>query len=130
MPLTDSQRDELKSLIDRRREELAAEIRSGYARSRSDSFGAIAGEAPDSGDEALASLVADTDNAETNRDVRELRELETAVEHIAKGTYGFCEDCGDDIPFERLRAYPGAVRCITCQSMHEKTYTRPPEPRL
>ena len=74
MPLTDSQRDELKSLIDRRREELAAEIRSGYARSRSDSFGAIAGEAPDSGDEALASLVADTDNAETNRDVRELRE--------------------------------------------------------
>jgi RNA polymerase-binding protein DksA len=130
MPLTDSQRDELKSLIDKRREELAAEIRSGYARSRSDSFGAIAGEAPDSGDEAMASLVADTENAETNRDVRELRELEAAVQRIGEGTYGSCADCGDDIPVERLRAYPGALRCVTCQSIHEKTYTHPPEPKL
>ncbi|RPI44341.1 MAG: TraR/DksA family transcriptional regulator [Betaproteobacteria bacterium] len=130
MPLTDSERNQLKTLIDKRREELAAEIRSGYARSRSDSFGAIAGEAPDSGDEALASLVADTDNAETNRDVRELRELDGALERIGSGTYGACADCGDDIPVERLRAYPGAVRCVACQGVHEKTYSHPPEPKL
>jgi len=130
MPLTDSQRDELKNMIDGRREALAAEIRSGYARSRSDSFGAIAGEAPDTGDEALASLVADTENAETNRDVRELRELEAAVQRIENGTYGSCAECGDDIPFERLRAYPGAIRCIACQTMHEKTYSHPSEPTL
>ena len=130
MPLTDSERDELKGLIDKRREELAAEIRSGYARSRDASFGTIAGEAPDSGDEALAALVADTENAETNRDVRELRELDAAIERMRNGTYASCADCGDDIPVARLRAYPGAIRCVACQGIHEKTYTHPPEPKL
>jgi DnaK suppressor protein len=130
MPLTDAERDELKQVIDQRREVLVAEIRSDFARSRSDSFDAIAGEAPDSGDQALASLVADTDNAETNRDVRELRELDAALAKISDGSYGECIDCSDDIPVARLHAYPGAVRCITCQSVHEKTYSHPPEPKL
>ena len=130
MPLTNDQQDQLMAMIEKRREELAAEIRNGFARSRTDSFGAIAGEAPDSGDEALASLVADTENAETNRDMRELRELDGAVQRIGDGTYSTCEACGDDIPFERLRAYPGAVRCVACQSMYEKTHTRPAEPKL
>ena len=130
MPLTESQLNQLKGLIDKRRDALAAEIRSGQARSRSDTFDAIAGEAPDSGDEALAALVADTENAETNRDMRELRELDTALERIDGGSYGSCENCGDDIPFERLQAYPGAIRCVPCQSVHEKTYTRPSEPTL
>lgn len=130
MPLTDAERDELKQLIEQRRKTLAAEIRGGFARSRSDNFDAIAGEAPDSGDEALAALVADTDNAETNRDIRELQELNGAVERIADGSYGTCADCGDDIPLARLRAYPGAIRCIACQSIHEKTHSRPAEPKL
>ncbi|MCC6534244.1 MAG: TraR/DksA family transcriptional regulator [Burkholderiales bacterium] len=130
MPLTDSERDELRAVIDARRDELAGEIRTGLARSRDDSFDSIAGEAPDSGDQALASLVADTDNAETNRDLRELRELDAALQRMADGSYGSCADCADDIPVERLRAYPGAARCIACQSVHEKTYSHPPEPKL
>jgi len=130
MPITDTERAELKAKIDARRTALAAEIRSDLARSRSDSFGAIAGEAPDSGDEALASLVADTDAAETNRDVRELQELDAAIERIADGSYGECADCGDDIPVARLRAYPGAVRCISCQSVYERTHRHPAEPSL
>ena len=130
MPITGPQCQELKAIIDKRRTELAAEIRNDLARSRSDSFGAIAGEAPDSGDEALASLVADTDNAETNRDIRELQELDAAVERIADGSYGECSDCGDDIPVAGLRAYPSAMRCIACQSVHERTHSHPGEPSL
>ena len=130
MPLTDAERDELKKAIGERREVLVAEIRADLARSRSDSFGAIAGEAPDSGDQALASLVADTDSAETSRDVRELRELDASLIKITDGSYGVCIDCGDDIPVARLRAYPGAVRCIACQSIYERTHSHPPEPKL
>jgi len=32
---------------------------------------------------------------------------------------GICEDCGDPIPEARLRAMPGATRCVACQTMHE-----------
>lgn len=130
MPLTHTETDEMKATIDNRRKTLGAEIQSDIARSRSDSFGAIAGEAPDSGDQAMAALVADTDNAETNRDIRELQELDAAMVRIAEGSYGTCTDCGDDIPIARLRAYPGAMRCITCQSIYERTHSHPSEPKL
>jgi DnaK suppressor protein len=130
MPLTHTEIDEMKATIDNRRKTLGAEIQSDIARSRSDSFGAIAGEAPDSGDQAMAALVADTDNAETNRDIRELQELDAAMVRIAEGSYGTCTDCGDDIPIARLRAYPGAMRCITCQSIYERTHSHPSEPKL
>ena len=130
MPLTASERSQLEIQIDERRKALAREIRSGVARARDDNFDAVAGEAPDAGDEALASLVADTENAETRRDVHELQELDAALASIAEGTYGTCQDCGDDIPFERLRANPGSTRCVSCQSVFEKTHSRPPEPTL
>ena len=130
MPLTDAERSELESLIDRRRSELTREIESNVERTRDNSFDAVAGEAPDAGDEALASLVADTENAEARRDLRELRGLDIALTRLAAGTYGICEDCGDDIPFERLRVNPGATRCVRCQSVYEKTHTHPSEPTL
>jgi len=130
MPLTDAERNELHTLINSRREELAREISRGMARARSDSFTAVAGESPDAGDEATASLVVDTDNAETRRDVRELRELDQALARMQSGDYGSCSDCGDEIPFERLRAYPGATRCVRCQSVYEKTHSHPSEPTL
>jgi DnaK suppressor protein len=31
-----------------------------------------------------------------------------------------CEDCGDIVPPERLRAAPWAKRCITCQELEER----------
>ena len=130
MPLTDTERTELKGLIDRRRAELAREIKSALARARGDSFNAVAGEAPDAGDEALASLVVDTENAETRRDADELQALDTALARMAQGNYGICDDCGDEIPLERLRANPGATRCVRCQSVYEKTHIRPSEPTL
>lgn len=130
MPMTETERAELESMIDKRRRELAIEIDSGRARARSDNFDAVAGEAPDAGDEALAALVADTEHAETTRDVRELQELERAARRLADGSYGVCIDCGDDIPVARLRAYPGASRCVRCQSVYEKTYSHPSEPTL
>lgn len=130
MPLTQTQLDELRATIDDRRKALGAEIQSDIARSRTDSFGAIAGEAPDSGDQAMAALVADTDTAETNRDIRELQELDAARTRIDDGSYGICAECDDDIPIARLRAYPGAMRCITCQSVYERTHSHSPEPKL
>jgi len=44
---------------------------------------------------------------------------------LADGSYGVCIECGGDIGFERLRANHSAVRCIDCQTMHEKTHLSP-----
>lgn len=33
--------------------------------------------------------------------------------------YGFCNDCGAEIPAKRLRALPSVATCVTCQSIRE-----------
>lgn len=113
---------ELARAIEERREALATEIRREVARARSEPFAEVAGAVHDTGDEAIADLVADVDNAEVTRDLAELRELEAARARIAGGTYGVCADCGGEIPVARLRAQLGARRCIACQERYEKTY--------
>lgn len=38
--------------------------------------------------------------------------VEAALERIETGTYGKCERCGREIPFERLEARPAATLCV------------------
>lgn len=50
--------------------------------------------------------------------------IEQALTKIREGTYGTCEDCGEPIPEARLRAVPGAIRCICCQEQEDRTHAR------
>ena len=51
--------------------------------------------------------------------VEELRsmyvEVLGALRRLEDGTYGRCENCGRDIPLERLEALPTARLCVTCK---------------
>ncbi|HKF18152.1 MAG TPA: TraR/DksA C4-type zinc finger protein [Candidatus Dormibacteraeota bacterium] len=38
-----------------------------------------------------------------------------ALEQIAAGSYGRCEDCSRPIERDRLRVLPEATRCVDCQ---------------
>ena len=130
MDLTRKKLDELQRSIKERHESLMTEIREEVARSRDETHADVAGPVTDTGDEAIADLVADLDNAELSRDLLEVRELEGAQARIAAGTYGVCAECGAGIDFERLRVYPAALRCVDCQRVHEKTYAHASEPKL
>ena len=43
------------------------------------------------------------------------REIASALARIDEGTFGKCENCGQDIPFERLEARPTATLCVDCK---------------
>lgn len=45
---------------------------------------------------------------------RRLADIGLALEKIAKGTYGQCENCGKKIPVERLEIFPEARFCFNC----------------
>ena len=130
MALTRQQTQELRTAIDERRAALIDELREDIARVRKDRFEDLAGAAPDPGDESVATLIADLDRADAGRDFMELRGLEAARTRMGDGSYGVCADCGVEIGIERLRANPAAVRCIDCQSMHEKTHNGVNAPTL
>ena len=125
MALTPQQTQELQASIERRRAALVAELREDMERVRRDRHEDLAGAAPDPGDESVATLIADLDHADVGRDLDELRGLVAARGRISDGSYGVCLDCGGEIGFERLRANPAAVRCIRCQTIHEKTFSAP-----
>jgi len=122
MPLSHDQSTELRRALEQRRGELMREIREDLARVRRDNAGEMNAPAGDPGDESVADLIADLDQAEARRDVGELREIEAARGRLEGGGYGECIECGQDIGFARLKANPAAVRCIVCQTRYEKTF--------
>ena len=54
------------------------------------------------------------------RDKEKLLAIEEALEKIQEGTYGVCEECGDEIGPGRLKAMTLAKLCVSCQSNLEK----------
>ena len=75
-------------------------------------------------DEAEAARIGDLRCAEIEIDRTRLKDVEEAQQRMAEGRYGICADCGDDIPRERLRAQPIAVRCAPCQAALETAHRR------
>jgi DnaK suppressor protein len=130
MALTESERRELKRVLEQRRTTLIEEIRAELARSEDERYVDLAGRVADSGDAAVAGLLVDLDAAMTDRDVRELREVEAALARMHDGTYGECRDCGGAIEAARLRANPIATRCIDCQTRFERSTAHGGTPSL
>lgn len=51
-------------------------------------------------------------------------QVERALERLAEGNYGVCEDCGERIVPERLRFKPEATRCVSCQARWDRVNRR------
>ncbi len=49
-----------------------------------------------------------------------LREVDNALGRCARGTYGACEGCHEEITPHRLRAVPWARYCLTCQELRSR----------
>ena len=60
--------------------------------------------------------------AMNEHETAELGAIEAALEALDAGHYGHCKDCGVTIPEARLHAYPAALRCVKCQTVHEKNH--------
>ncbi len=43
-----------------------------------------------------------------------MADIEHALARLDAGTYGWCEECGAAIPFERLEVIPAARACVAC----------------
>lgn len=47
------------------------------------------------------------------------QQLVRALARIETGEYGTCENCGQEIPIERLQALPSASLCVTCKQQEQ-----------
>lgn len=65
--------------------------------------------------------------------LRQLREIDIALERMEAGLYGVCELCGGPIGEERLEVVPSATTCIQCkqrEEAREDPFHRPVEEKV
>ena len=62
--------------------------------------------------DAAQDIVADVEILETEHDI--LRAIDDALARIDEGSYGTCQQCGENIASVRLAAVPYAALCIDC----------------
>ena len=55
-----------------------------------------------------------------DRERKQLHKIDSALDRIANGTYGYCEASGEPIGLRRLLARPTATLCIEEQERHER----------
>ena len=72
-----------------------------------------------------------SDNSRHEMELRMLSEdgdvlklIDAAIERLAKGEYGKCQECGKPIPEGRLKVRPYAVFCIECKTRREEMAKR------
>jgi DnaK suppressor protein len=116
--------------LDQRYRLLKEEVQMELERSGASNYIDLAGGVHDTGDEAIADLLLDLSTDAVHRQIGELRDIEEALRRIREGEYGECADCGGEIGFDRLMAYPTAKRCIACQTKKEKMYAGAATPSL
>ncbi|MCH1625441.1 TraR/DksA C4-type zinc finger protein [Ferdinandcohnia quinoae] len=60
----------------------------------------------------------------------ELKEINYALQAIENGSYGKCEECGKDIPIDRLKAIPTTTFCIEHSPSQVTSHVRPIEEEI
>ena len=77
------------------------------------------------GDEGdIAQVVIDGEIAQRVADLRaSLQEqLARALDRLELGRYGFCEDCGEAMPADRLEFAPETTTCVGCQGRRDRRH--------
>ena len=79
----------------------------------------------DSGDMSQSIFDREMDASVGEGVERRLREVARALQKVEEGSYGVCDDTGEEIPRGRLEAVPEAIRTVEAQQRFERE-RRPP----
>lgn len=71
-------------------------------------------------DNASARTLNELVNEAAEHNAAQLRIVKHALNKFLDGSYGICENCGEEIGLSRLNARPEARFCIACQTRMEK----------
>ncbi|MDQ6899524.1 MAG: TraR/DksA C4-type zinc finger protein [Candidatus Dormibacteraeota bacterium] len=101
------------------------EEEAGLGRPIAETVGDVVTRDPE--DTEFASVLSDREVGENLVQLLEenREQVEHALDRMNQGTYGVCEDCGKQIPAERLRFRPEATRCVDCQARFDRTNVAP-----
>ncbi len=73
----------------------------------------------DETDSIQGNMLIELNNQLSTRNAAKLGQIHSALSKIEDGTYGICEECGEQIPEKRLLINPYFVTCVSCAEDRE-----------
>ena len=109
--------DQYRKMLIKRKEELAASVKTHVLELPDTGMEGVAG---DSSDHAAADYTTEMFGALLERQAGTLEEVEHALEKLNNKEFGECEICEKQIPSKRLKALPWARYCLECQEREDR----------
>jgi phage/conjugal plasmid C-4 type zinc finger TraR family protein len=128
--LTRKETHKIEELLLEQRKASLEEAELELARVHDEAPADIVGDVADEGDQASAMLLTDLNNTMARRHLDEVGAIDAALAHLRGHSFGVCADCGSEIPYARLQAFPTATRCTACQSQREHLFAHGATPTL
>lgn len=110
----------LRRLLIDKREEIIKEAKAEISKYIKGETKQLIDTTLDNGDWSIVDLSEDISlkRLSTHREI--LLKIDEALGKLDEGTYGRCEDCGEEISEERLKILPFATYCRDCQEKREQ----------
>ncbi|MDQ7787286.1 MAG: TraR/DksA C4-type zinc finger protein [Thermodesulfovibrionales bacterium] len=119
-PSEEERNEILRRTLLRKREEILKEARDEISKYIKGETRQLVDTALDDGDWSVVDLSEDISLRQLGIHRENLQKTDEALRKFREGTYGICEDCGDEINEERLKILPFAIYCIDCQERRER----------
>ena len=116
--------DELKQMLEDRRREILSEVQSRIKDVRSEGAGGLTAGVVDAEETSVADIQEDIELALIQMKAETLARINEALGRLEENTYGRCNECGEEISPQRLRALPFAIRCKDCEEARERAMAR------
>ena len=118
MSLNEAQLAELRALLLARRADIEVQMVQNHENLLPPQINA--GSVSQDESARLKNQTREVDQVLTQLDKLDLARIDRALEAMDEGEYGFCDACGCDIPFERLKVEPMTQHCVGCKSKREQ----------
>ncbi len=112
--MSDGQVEHFKDLLNAWKRELMEEVDRTMLHMKDD-----AANFPDPSDRATQESDFGLELRTRDRERKLLRKIDSALLRIEDGSYGYCEETGDEIGLRRLEARPVATLCLEAQERRE-----------
>ena len=115
---------ELKRILEGRRLEIISEVKDKMRDVRSEGALVPRQGVRDEVESSEADIQDDIEFALLQMKTETLNKVGEALLGLDVGTYGYCDECGEEISEQRLRALPFAIRCKNCEEAREDVQDR------
>ncbi len=113
--MNERQRDYFRNKLNEWKQEILRESKETLLNLAEDT-----GKLPDPSDRASSETERSLELRTRDRQRKLISKIDEALTRIDEGTYGYCEETGNPISLERLKARPIATLSIEAQEAHER----------